>query len=351
MRWSVTCCETRQSRDKLHNTTAVTCCEIAAHLTIFTFTSYQGHSCLSLLTQTFEPYYTILCHHSHSFIDLCTSIDAHHIYFLQQPPATPNNSYITAITMPSFKEFKSALAGLTSSEAIGAALDQAYEAGTVVHGMAISNEDVNAAMNQVRNVGASIRDMAMTACVRVSEGNTLRLPSPVSVSDPLTVCIIQERVNENERAGTRTEQRTDLPALTASFAIPFTIIEGGVLSLGFGSAGIGAGTAAAAFQPAMYAGATPAGSIFATLQSAGMLGTLGPMALVPATVVGGAFAVAYLCKARGQDEAEGDESGSAYALVFKPVRVEEEGKTENSVKDGKNRYKGKHGDDVIRSKL
>ncbi|KAL6715206.1 hypothetical protein ACLMJK_007470 [Lecanora helva] len=59
------------------------------------------------------------------------------------------------------------------------------------------------------------------------------------------------------------------------------ITFGGVLaiiaSLGFGSAGIVGGSLAAGFQSIVYGGLTPAGGLFATLQSMGMLGTLLPV--------------------------------------------------------------------------
>ncbi|CAE6474988.1 unnamed protein product [Rhizoctonia solani] len=47
--------------------------------------------------------------------------------------------------------------------------------------------------------------------------------------------------------------------------VPFTIA-----TLGFGPAGVAAGSAAAAWQSAAYGGAVSAGSIFAVLQSLGM---------------------------------------------------------------------------------
>ncbi|KAI9660448.1 MAG: hypothetical protein M1821_009798 [Bathelium mastoideum] len=50
------------------------------------------------------------------------------------------------------------------------------------------------------------------------------------------------------------------------------------MSLGFGSNGVLAGSAAAAFQGWMYGAFTPAGGIFATLTSVAMLGTLMPAA-------------------------------------------------------------------------
>ncbi|CAE7196182.1 unnamed protein product [Rhizoctonia solani] len=50
-----------------------------------------------------------------------------------------------------------------------------------------------------------------------------------------------------------------------------------VATLGFGPAGIAAGSAAAAWQSAAYGGAVAAGSTFATLQSLGM--TAGAMHL------------------------------------------------------------------------
>ncbi|KAL4902594.1 hypothetical protein BDW74DRAFT_158083 [Aspergillus multicolor] len=48
----------------------------------------------------------------------------------------------------------------------------------------------------------------------------------------------------------------------------------GILSLGFGSLGVTAGSFAAMFQSFMYGGLTPAGGVFAMLTRMGMLGTL-----------------------------------------------------------------------------
>ncbi|KAI4089545.1 MAG: hypothetical protein LQ339_008538 [Xanthoria mediterranea] len=47
--------------------------------------------------------------------------------------------------------------------------------------------------------------------------------------------------------------------------------------LGFNPVGIGGGTFAAAFQSCMYGGFTPAGGVFATLTSLGMLGWMIPV--------------------------------------------------------------------------
>ncbi|KAJ5413352.1 hypothetical protein N7465_005657 [Penicillium sp. CMV-2018d] len=57
--------------------------------------------------------------------------------------------------------------------------------------------------------------------------------------------------------------------------------------LGFGPAGIIAGSLADAFQSFMYGGFTPAGGIFATLTSMAMLGTLMPLGVL----VGSVFAM------------------------------------------------------------
>ncbi|KAL8995092.1 MAG: hypothetical protein Q9188_006894 [Gyalolechia gomerana] len=58
---------------------------------------------------------------------------------------------------------------------------------------------------------------------------------------------------------------------------------------GFNAKGIGGGTLAAAFQSCMYGGFTPAGGVFATLTSLGMLGWMVPVeagvSAVVATVV------------------------------------------------------------------
>ncbi|KAL1983495.1 hypothetical protein VTN96DRAFT_10316 [Rasamsonia emersonii] len=78
-------------------------------------------------------------------------------------------------------------------------------------------------------------------------------------------------------------------AIIIAWAITFTVVMFFILSLGFGPAGIVAGSLAAAFQSLMYGGFTPAGGIFATLTSMAMLGTLmwpaAVFAAVLATVV------------------------------------------------------------------
>lgn len=65
-------------------------------------------------------------------------------------------------------------------------------------------------------------------------------------------------------------------AIIFAWWITFTIVCTIIMSLGFGPAGIIAGTAAAAFQSFMYGGFTPAGGLFATLTSMAMVGTLMP---------------------------------------------------------------------------
>lgn len=101
----------------------------------------------------------------------------------------------------------------------------------------------------------------------------------------------------------------DVIATILAFAITFTIVMTLLLSLGFGSVGIGAGktviqcyrayqrsqahpwigTAAAMWQAWAYGALTPAGGIFATLTSMGMLSLLAPpfgaLALVVALMV------------------------------------------------------------------
>ncbi|WQF87961.1 Putative IFI6/IFI27-like domain superfamily protein [Colletotrichum destructivum] len=80
-----------------------------------------------------------------------------------------------------------------------------------------------------------------------------------------------------------------------TWAITFTIVCIIILGLGFGPAGVGAGTLAAAFQSSMYSGFTPASGLFATLTSMGMLGIMMPWAvgiagLVATLVTGTAWA-------------------------------------------------------------
>ncbi|KAJ6147428.1 hypothetical protein N7497_009410, partial [Penicillium chrysogenum] len=61
--------------------------------------------------------------------------------------------------------------------------------------------------------------------------------------------------------------------------------------LGFGPAGIVAGSLAAAFQSFMYGAFTPAGGIFATLTSMAMLGTLMPLEVLVASALAVGVAV------------------------------------------------------------
>ncbi|KAB5593741.1 Transmembrane protein [Ceratobasidium theobromae] len=57
------------------------------------------------------------------------------------------------------------------------------------------------------------------------------------------------------------------------------------LLLGFGPAGVIAGSIAAGFQSAAYGAFTPAGGLFAVLTSVGMLGIASPPAVITAVVV------------------------------------------------------------------
>ncbi|RYO90502.1 hypothetical protein DL766_004033 [Monosporascus sp. MC13-8B] len=77
-----------------------------------------------------------------------------------------------------------------------------------------------------------------------------------------------------------------------AFAITFTVLVTLVLSLGFGPGGVVFGSLAAAFQSSMYGGFTPAGGLFATLTSLGMLGFFAPAVTVIAAAI--AFSVALL---------------------------------------------------------
>ncbi|KAM0721325.1 hypothetical protein Q7P37_003029 [Cladosporium fusiforme] len=58
-----------------------------------------------------------------------------------------------------------------------------------------------------------------------------------------------------------------------------------VLCLGFGPSGIAAGSLAAAYQAWAYGAFTPAGGIFATLTSLGMIGVLAPAVAAPTSVI------------------------------------------------------------------
>jgi len=62
------------------------------------------------------------------------------------------------------------------------------------------------------------------------------------------------------------------------------------LLLGFGPAGVLAGSAAAWFQSAIYGAFTPAGGLFAVLTSVGMMGIACPPAILLAVVIASAVA-------------------------------------------------------------
>ncbi|EHK50402.1 uncharacterized protein TrAtP1_007488 [Trichoderma atroviride] len=80
-------------------------------------------------------------------------------------------------------------------------------------------------------------------------------------------------------------------AVIMAWAVTFTAVCTLILCLGFGPAGIGAGTMAAAFQSFMYGAFTPAGGIFATLTSMAMLGTMMPPAAILAAVIATVVAI------------------------------------------------------------
>ncbi|KAJ4291275.1 hypothetical protein N0V88_006277 [Collariella sp. IMI 366227] len=69
-----------------------------------------------------------------------------------------------------------------------------------------------------------------------------------------------------------------------AWLITFYLVVTLILGMGFGPAGIVAGSFAAGFQGLMYGGFTPAGGIFAALTSMGMLGMLMPAAVIVAVV-------------------------------------------------------------------
>ncbi|KAF4612542.1 hypothetical protein G7Y89_g15590 [Cudoniella acicularis] len=74
-------------------------------------------------------------------------------------------------------------------------------------------------------------------------------------------------------------------AIVMAWWITFTLVMTICMTLGFGPAGIVAGSIAAGFQSWMYGGFTPAGGLFATLTSVGMLGiAMPPFALIAALV-------------------------------------------------------------------
>ncbi|KAK3898224.1 hypothetical protein C8A05DRAFT_38196 [Staphylotrichum tortipilum] len=93
-------------------------------------------------------------------------------------------------------------------------------------------------------------------------------------------------------------------AAALAWLITFCAVCITILGLGFGPAGVVAGSLAAAFQAFMYGGFTPAGGIFATLTSMGMLGALMPAALVLAMVLATGVAVVVWVDAI-MDEVEG----------------------------------------------
>ncbi|KAL9133306.1 MAG: hypothetical protein Q9175_005518 [Cornicularia normoerica] len=72
-------------------------------------------------------------------------------------------------------------------------------------------------------------------------------------------------------------KKPNVRAVLLSAGISFTAVFLFLASFGFNLVGIGGGTLAAAFQSAFFGGFTPAGGLFATLQSMGMLGTLLPV--------------------------------------------------------------------------
>ncbi|PKX89357.1 uncharacterized protein P174DRAFT_445899 [Aspergillus novofumigatus IBT 16806] len=88
--------------------------------------------------------------------------------------------------------------------------------------------------------------------------------------------------------------RPDVLAAITAWWITFTIVITIIMSLGFGPAGVVAGSLAAGFQSFMYSGFTPAGGIFATLTSMAMLGTLMfPAALVAFILATGVSALVW----------------------------------------------------------
>ncbi|KAK4444762.1 hypothetical protein QBC34DRAFT_451759 [Podospora aff. communis PSN243] len=89
-------------------------------------------------------------------------------------------------------------------------------------------------------------------------------------------------------------------AALLAWIITFAIIVIIILGLGFGPAGIFAGSLAAIFQSVMYGGFTPAGGVFALLTSVGMLGLLVPWVLVIAVVIATAVAGIVLWVGVGQ---------------------------------------------------
>lgn len=69
-------------------------------------------------------------------------------------------------------------------------------------------------------------------------------------------------------------------ALITAWWVTFALVLILLSCVGFNVPGVGAATLAAAFQSWAYGGFTPAGGIFATLTSMGMLGTLMPVQVI-----------------------------------------------------------------------
>ncbi|KAI9765208.1 MAG: hypothetical protein M1840_007700 [Geoglossum simile] len=80
-------------------------------------------------------------------------------------------------------------------------------------------------------------------------------------------------------------ERPYVLAVVMAWWITFAVVMVITLSAGFGPSGIVAGSMAAGFQAWMYGAFTPAGGIFATLTSLGMLGLAAPAFVQGASAV------------------------------------------------------------------
>ncbi|KAG8754403.1 hypothetical protein FRC12_011197, partial [Ceratobasidium sp. 428] len=113
--------------------------------------------------------------------------------------------------------------------------------------------------------------------------------------------------------------------------------------LGFTTAGVAAGSVAAAIQSAVYGAAVPAGSLFATMQSVGATATVVP-ALVAATATAGGVAAV---SGDGEEEPAVDEGTGEVKddKIEESIPVEEPGQL---VEEAKPEIKGTGGEELAR---
>ncbi|KIM83567.1 hypothetical protein PILCRDRAFT_819207 [Piloderma croceum F 1598] len=80
-------------------------------------------------------------------------------------------------------------------------------------------------------------------------------------------------------------QQPEIQILCLVWFIVFWVVLFIPLLMGFGPAGVLAGSMAAGFQSWMYGGFTPAGGVFAVLTSIGMIGVFQPVPVASASVI------------------------------------------------------------------